>query len=177
MRFRKLRIAWSVGCGIACVLLIALWVRSYYRVGLLLWHPTKTLVFDAQSNSGILSASACDDPELAFMTLGWRLISVPWREELRPKSTDARWHFESHPPSKHFDCYLFGFKCIFNSTPQVPHFDFGLTAPFWFLVLASAGAMATPWIRWSNRFSLRTLLIATTLVAVVLGFAVYAARK
>src|SRR5262245_14496481 len=28
MRFRKLRIAWSVGWGLACVLLIALWVRS-----------------------------------------------------------------------------------------------------------------------------------------------------
>src|SRR6476660_8286747 len=30
MRFRKLRIAWLVVCGIACVLLIALWVRSYW---------------------------------------------------------------------------------------------------------------------------------------------------
>src|SRR5258705_7220858 len=30
MRFRNLRIAWSVGCGIACVLLIVLWVRSYW---------------------------------------------------------------------------------------------------------------------------------------------------
>ena len=30
MRFRKLRIAWSVGCAIACVLLIVLWVRSYW---------------------------------------------------------------------------------------------------------------------------------------------------
>src|SRR6476661_3879782 len=30
MRFRKLRIAWSVFCGIACVLLIVLWVRSYW---------------------------------------------------------------------------------------------------------------------------------------------------
>src|SRR4029079_6900571 len=30
MRFRKLRIAWSVLCAIACVLLIALWVRSYW---------------------------------------------------------------------------------------------------------------------------------------------------
>src|SRR5687768_1047325 len=29
---RKLRIAWSVGCGIICLLLIVLWVRSYrYR--------------------------------------------------------------------------------------------------------------------------------------------------
>src|SRR6476661_7413421 len=30
MKFRKLRIAWSVLCGIACVLLILLWVRSYW---------------------------------------------------------------------------------------------------------------------------------------------------
>src|SRR6476620_2384492 len=31
LRFRKLRIAWSVFCGLACVLLIVLWVRSYER--------------------------------------------------------------------------------------------------------------------------------------------------
>src|SRR4051795_6039764 len=31
MRFRKLRIAWSVVWCLACVLLIALWVRSYRR--------------------------------------------------------------------------------------------------------------------------------------------------
>jgi hypothetical protein len=32
LRYRKLRIVWSVGWGIACVLLIALWVRSYWRM-------------------------------------------------------------------------------------------------------------------------------------------------
>jgi len=31
MRFRKLRIAWSVVWGLACVSLIVLWVRSYGR--------------------------------------------------------------------------------------------------------------------------------------------------
>jgi hypothetical protein len=30
MNYRKLRIAWSVGCGVLCLLLIALWVRSYF---------------------------------------------------------------------------------------------------------------------------------------------------
>jgi hypothetical protein len=30
MRFRKLRIAWSFACGITCVLLIVLWVRSHF---------------------------------------------------------------------------------------------------------------------------------------------------
>jgi hypothetical protein len=39
MRFRKLRIAWSVACGIACVLLIALWVRSFW------WWDTVGIVY------------------------------------------------------------------------------------------------------------------------------------
>jgi hypothetical protein len=30
MKYRKLRVAWSVGCGVLCLLLIALWVRSYF---------------------------------------------------------------------------------------------------------------------------------------------------
>ncbi len=46
--------------------------------------------------------------------------------------------------------------------------------PCWFAVLMSATLTAVPWIRW--RFSLRTLLVATTLVAVVLGLAVWAVR-
>src|SRR5947208_1113873 len=31
LRYRKPRIAWSVFWGLACVLLIVLWVRSYWR--------------------------------------------------------------------------------------------------------------------------------------------------
>jgi hypothetical protein len=31
-----------------------------------------------------------------------------------------------------------------------------------------------PWMRWSKRFSLRTLLVATAIVAVVLGQIVWA---
>jgi len=32
MKYRYLRIAFSVTCGIACVLLVVLWVRSYWSV-------------------------------------------------------------------------------------------------------------------------------------------------
>src|SRR5687768_601998 len=32
---RKLRIAFSIVCGIVCLLLIALWVRSYWRLEIL----------------------------------------------------------------------------------------------------------------------------------------------
>jgi len=44
-----------------------------------------------------------------------------------------------------------------------------LILPHWFLVFMFAAIAVAPWIRWSNRFSLRTLLIATTLIAVALG--------
>ena len=44
------------------------------------------------------------------------------------------------------------------------------------LLLLVAALVAVPWIPYSRRFSLRTLLIATTLVAVVLGLAVWAGR-
>ena len=49
---------------------------------------------------------------------------------------------------------------------------------YWSPVVLSATLATVPWIRHlSWRFSLRTLLIAMTLVAVVLGLAVYAANQ
>jgi hypothetical protein len=44
------------------------------------------------------------------------------------------------------------------------------SAPYWTLAALSAGLATVPWI--PRRFSLRMLLLATTLVAVVLGLAV-----
>jgi hypothetical protein len=54
----------------------------------------------------------------------------------------------------------------------VPRYHTTYRAPLWFLALAFGTLAMIPWLQWSNRFSLRTLLIATTLVAVVLGLAV-----
>jgi hypothetical protein len=45
------------------------------------------------------------------------------------------------------------------------------------LILMLAAFAIVPWIRWSNRFSLRTLLIATTLIAIVLGLAAWEIRS
>src|SRR3954451_23134347 len=52
MRFRKLRIAWSIFWGLACVVLIMLWVRSYW-VGYLVKLSGKGLF----SANGILEFS------------------------------------------------------------------------------------------------------------------------
>jgi arginine exporter protein ArgO len=45
------------------------------------------------------------------------------------------------------------------------------------LALAIMARMLSGWIQWSRRFSLRTLLIAMTLVAVALGLVVSAANR
>jgi hypothetical protein len=49
--------------------------------------------------------------------------------------------------------------------------------PNWFVAVCICFAAACPWFPFSKSFSLRTLLIATTLVAVVLGLAVYVTRQ
>jgi hypothetical protein len=49
-----------------------------------------------------------------------------------------------------------------------------IAAPHWCLILLSGTLASAPWVR--SRFSLRSLLIATTLIAVVLGLAVWSAR-
>lgn len=51
-----------------------------------------------------------------------------------------------------------------------------ILVPHWFQVVVFVLIAAVPWSPWSRRFSLRTLLIATTLLAVVLGLAVWSAR-
>jgi hypothetical protein len=116
MRFRKLRIAWSVGCAIACVLLIALWVRSYSAPDV--WHT-----FARFPNS----------PTYYYNSFQGRLrIGTP-------KTWEAGAISISH----------------------------------WIYILCFAALAVLPWIRQLRwRFSLRTLLIATTLVAVVLGLIV-----
>ena len=60
-----------------------------------------------------------------------------------------------------------------------PHlFEFGEVGylPHSFPVILAALFAVIPWVPWSRRFSLRTLLIATTLLAMLLGAIVYAIR-
>ena len=61
-------------------------------------------------------------------------------------------------PKSHFG---FSFQSMANGT--------GFVVPFWFLVLVSGVCAVIGWLRWRLRFSLRTMLIATTLVAITLG--------
>src|SRR6476660_5861016 len=65
----------------------------------------------------------------------------------------------------------------FKTSGFVLRYPSVVAIPFWCPVLLLASVAAAPWVRWSTRFTLRTLVIATTLVAIVLALAVWAARN
>ena len=155
MRFRKLRIAWSVVCSIACVLLIVLWVRSYW------WMDSLTFKFPAWQ-SGIQMNSFQSTTEIGIRDYGFdenfftvtheRIISRSEIQDDFGRVLDTRWF------------HVIGGRG-----------DILVIVPDWFLMLISIAFAAVSWLPW--RFSLCTLLIATTLVALVLGLIVYATRQ
>jgi hypothetical protein len=164
MRFRKLRIAWSVAWGSASVLLIMLWVRSYWRYDM--------LAFPSQS-IGLGSIQG----ELVYSSTNFPSNSWPKFIRVGPQSQQWTVHSESITGNT-------GFPLMKDGQPVTRTIGFGwfssvhwlyVFVPHWFLVLVTTAAAFTPWILRKNRFSLRTLLIATTLVAVVLGLAIWAA--
>jgi hypothetical protein len=142
LRFRKLRIAWSVFWGLACVLLVVLCVRSPY---------TNDRMSGPLPGSGFLIVSRSD-------SLG---IGI-WRRKV-----DEGWSLQSLPPEEiNLPYTTLGF-----AEYMVDSDLYRLRLKYWFLIVAALAFAAAPWLR--CRFSLRTLLIATTLVAVVLGLVVW----
>ena len=138
MRFRKLRIAWSVFWSVAAVLLIVLWVRSYSTIDCL-----------SKSMSG---------QEIGLISINGRITLASWYGATPDRAISL-----SHAPVSHYAGYI-GFvlkQASFKTTLAHP-----------ISLMAVCLLAALPWPRRSNRFSLRTLLIATTLVAVVLGLIV-----
>jgi hypothetical protein len=154
MRFRKLRIAWSVFWGLACVLLIALSVRSFYWrdsiyhdppakpdgqlpdiVGVISFHGNVILTqyidpFSEAEGWGIANELLDDDIEIPATTLGFALR----------RDTDG----------------------------------VSVSIPYWLLIAVCGTLAVATWI--DGGFSLRALLIVTTLIAVVLGLIVWISR-
>jgi hypothetical protein len=157
MKFRKLRIASSVTCGISCVLLIAWWVRSYSARDV-----TNFVVGGTHLHIGVTSLKG----EVAVAFDEWLGDPHPWifRSVSNPENMVSVFSSVKGKPPLSWLAFRWQFK------PNLVVF----VLPYWFLVLLSAILAAVPWIRW--KFSLRTLLIATTLVAVVSSAIVYAMR-
>jgi hypothetical protein len=143
MSFHKLRIAWTIFCGIGFVVMAALWVRGYQVSEFVRIPITDSFGVFGTNFNGQLSVGCLDT------------VPLKW-------SVD-RWRFEQFAPNGARN--LFG---RFGIQKRIVFF------PNWFLVALFGVFAVVPWLtRWSDRFSLRTLLIATTLVAVGLGLIVW----
>jgi hypothetical protein len=147
---KYLRIAVTALSLTACVLLVALWVRSHnWREGIdgaVVSHQVMITSLEGR----LRLAVARDDywPGTAFYFS--RL----------PKDASTGW--TQHPST------TLGFQGGISKdwvTVGMPHW-------FLILVIGAAAVVAAPWVKRPWRFSLRTLLIATTLVAVGLSLVV-----
>ena len=145
---RGLRIAWTVGWGIVCVLLIVLWMRSF-RCG-----DVATLPMLSSHAVGLVSF----DGQLVIS-----LSQIP--NDLQ--GLTAR--FSTHPPNT-FEPVTTRWNIGSQATPYPAKF---VAAPHWLASMVFGTIAFAPWIHRVRQFSLRTLLIATTLIAVVLGLVVW----
>jgi hypothetical protein len=144
MKYRKLRIAWSVTWGLVAMLLCVWWVRSYWWVDLVGAPRTETWSYFGKLDLHIYSSD---------FTIGFGVSS--------DAANDSVFEPQRHAPA--FDFHLTDDRVI-------------VTVPHWLLILICVAIASSTWLSF-NRFSLRTLLIVTTLVGVGLGLVVYAARK
>ena len=152
MRFRKLRIAWSGAWAVAFLWFLSLWVQTShisrdFTIGRLphgIWVSTM---------SGQVMFSSLPDVEAKHKRLR---LPPPESFSVPRYAGGTRSGFQRHD---------------FTSTVWADYTTY-FSVPIWLLAVVAASTGVIPWIRWSNRFSLRTLLIVTTLVAVVLGLIV-----
>ncbi len=150
MKHRKLRIAWSVAWGIAVVALVALWVRSY-------WTASEYNSLNGFDSTPKQFPSFVVDLQSYRGLVSCTIMGMPswWCSLMR-----------SMPHIRLGVCEI---RSNGVSTLAVKSHDS-------LLVVFLAAIAAAPWLPWSPRhFSLRTLLIATTLVAVMLGLIVWLA--
>jgi hypothetical protein len=145
---RYLRFAAAIAFALLAVAFVALWVRSYYRFN---------------DVSGRLGGRL-----YGMATLGGAMRLYLADPSLRPQQQEWRW--ASHEvvrlgPNMRRDLR---FPTEWSGRMQ------GLQLPFWFLALSSLALATLIAFKPITSFTVRGLLIATTLFAAVLGLAVYA---
>ena len=146
---RLLRIAFSVACGIVCLLLVVLWVRSQRGLDSVRIPLSPQRYFHSTTVPG-------------HIIFGVWKSSGPHHFEVRYVSHEK--HFARVQPSPNHR-WTSGFAIQRSG-------GMAIVMPLWCAALLSGVLAALSWFRWSAQYSLRTLLIATTLVAVLLGLAV-----
>ena len=152
---RALRISWSVAWGVLAVVLCVLWVRSYWTVD----------GFLTQSSSSELSGLN-KDGQLRFA----------WLSDLSDRTYGYQqgWHRVTHEglwQNNHI-------RVLVPESLLVARSSMGVVVwiSHWLAILLAVSIAACSWIPWSLGFSLRTLLLAITLLCVLFGFVAWSMR-
>jgi len=157
------RIAMSLFFGLLAVALCVLWVRSHHWARDAIQRVPVVGGIHFISSQGSVSVEAQRLPKNPPKTFSWnQSIKVLSKSELAEV-------FSTHTGSLAPD--YSGFQFRFRSGA-----DWKFSVPYWLLALVSGMLATVLGLRINYRFSLRTLLIATTLLAVMLGVVVWAGR-
>jgi hypothetical protein len=164
------RIAVTASSLTVCGLLIALWVRSYYVPHKFIrLNKSQSVAFGILSDRGGIVIGRFDlGADTQLMLLRQQLMELQFM-----LSQPGR-----VPIGRHRDSVTRQAATVQQSVTQyqgkmvTQMMSQRQAVPYWLPLLLAATITATPWIKW--RFSLRTLLIVTTLVAVTLAIVVAA---
>jgi hypothetical protein len=153
-----LRVTGAVSLSILCVVLTAIWVRSYWWADVVWYRPTNSVAFNVMSHEGAFTFTELERNSLLAMgsppSLGWSHREY-WYKGYRGVTEKAM-----------LARVFRGFHNVQRSKWQ---------APYWLcmLLLVLAGFV----LHYFQSFSLRTLLVWTTVVTAVLGLVAIMARS
>jgi hypothetical protein len=148
---RLLNIA-SIVCLVLCVALMGMWVRSYWRYDVFNTGFSGARNFVIHNCDGHVRVS-----RLRQSHLNWAFGSMP--------EHDFQLMVDSHVGEMLVSPGIVEFRSIAN-----PYLDsWTIYVPHFFLVLTTGSLAMACQLRWPWRFTLRSLFIATTFLAVVLG--------
>jgi hypothetical protein len=161
LRFRKLRIVCSVACVLMTVPICGLWARSYRHWERVVLGIGGTHAIEVQHVRGQVKIITFSEQHI---TPGFQpTTSIYWPPA---KLTIEEWSKQDRRRSDNglpidFPASPTGFGGEITSTRCV------VFLPYWFLVSSAVFAAIALWLPW--RFNIRTLLIATTIVASIFG--------
>jgi hypothetical protein len=170
---KRLRIAAIAICLVGCLALTAAWVRSYSRIDVMCWGITPHRGIMAKSSAGLLVIDYVHSfGESKQSPIPSKRRTIDWDPSFAQRSRIvevqlSKWFVISSPVGDAFVAW-------FVRDPVNMFGGFGLgkrngvviSLPYWFAIL-SLGVMGAA--LYFRRFSIRALLVAVTVVAVVLG--------
>jgi len=145
---RYFRIAWTAFCGMVAVLVVVLWVRSYTCLDEYWFSIPFNRGLGFISASGFGSISIESRPNPEMFLNGYHKEDIKISKGLMPRS--------------HLGVYLVRDRDVS-----------AIGVRFWLFLLFVGSFALAPWLR----FGLRTLMLTTSTIAILLGLIVWLVRR